>query len=872
MTTKRWNTGVATVMSTLLSIMLALPASAETALPGTAGAEPATAENRAQDTAARSAAIHRVSRQASSPNEVLVHVEKINGVLVADGSLPGVIELVLTDTYIPEAMAQILPTNHALIQQIQFSESSWGRESEAQISLAVADGVEARAFESDGACDIVLSAPSMPGEIFTIHIVEKTLPLQEEGQKSSVNGIKGAIDKLAKTDVPVESDSWWGAESKKAFPGSKVDMAALARVRDAEIHMARLDVDLFAAQEDGAEEPLPAESPEDPEDLPVMDEPAESEEATEPEEATETEDDTSVEGADPVEEPEVTPEPPAKREIKVFNSAEANKKLSKQMISATSTAAVTASESPAAPEKKEWTGSPLLQPVTIDFRDMDLINAVQILANMADINVIAGTDLVGTVTLNLKNVPLMQAMETALRINGLGIVEEEEIYHIKPYLDVIASKRKTEVVEVFEAKALEITKTLQNVVKGSEYESLISIAANVPANTIIVSGPEAEVAPLVLMAKRLDVGLVTLPMVTLPIKLNYSNPQDMLVPVKGMLTPKIGKVSVDTRARAIVVTDIPIIVEQIRDLVKQLDLPVKQVAIDAMIVDVTLTDAADTGVDWLLSAVKNQSRRDAALDTGVFTGNLQELSLGSDLSIGDAAGLLNFGILTDNIDWRGIIQAEVRNNNSTLLSNPKLITVENKPATITIASEIPYTELTSTDRGGQQTSTEFKPIGTTLEVTPTVTNDNHIIAQIMARESTSSQVVNGVPVEDKREISTTPHMNNGQTIFVGGLRKNNDTVTIRKIPVLGDIPIANFLFRSNQRNETLNELLIFLTCNVVEGEPELTDYQKDRVGEVKDVDVKVSAETALINDTVHPGEMRDPAWKWRKNHRPAKGE
>jgi type II secretory pathway component GspD/PulD (secretin) len=90
--------------------------------------------------------------------------------------------------------------------------------------------------------------------------------------------------------------------------------------------------------------------------------------------------------------------------------------------------------------------------------------------------------------------------------------------------------------------------------------------------------------------------------------------------------------------------------------------------------------------------------------------------------------------------------------------------------------------------------------------------------------------------------------------------------------VLGDIPIANFLFRSNQRNETVNELLIFLTCSVVEGEAELTDYQKERVGEVQDVDVKVSAETALINDTVHPGEMRDPAWKWRKNHRPAKGE
>jgi hypothetical protein len=84
--------------------------------------------------------------------------------------------------------------------------------------------------------------------------------------------------------------------------------------------------------------------------------------------------------------------------------------------------------------------------------------------------------------------------------------------------------------------------------------------------------------------------------------------------------------------------------------------------------------------------------------------------------------------------------------------------------------------------------------------------------------------------------------------------------------------VVNFMFRSNQRNETVNELLIFLTCSVLHGEPELTEYQRSRVGELNRAEVKVSAETALINDAVHPSEFRDPAWKWRKNHRPAKGE
>lgn len=857
MTTKRWNAGVTTVLSTLLSIMMVLPAGAAPALPGLAGAEGATAENHAQDPQARSAAVHQILRQASTPNEVLVHVEKINGVLVADGALPGTIELVLTDTYIPEAMAQILLTNHPLIQRIRFSESAWGRETEAQITLEVAEGVESHSETTPGSCTVTLGATSMPGETFIIRFVEKSFPLHAAQQGKTIESIKGSLSEVAASGSAEETESWWAA-SNGGQRSSSVNAASLKAVREADVELVGLTEAVFGAQEEETKsEPAPAEAsaesaPETPE-APAADAPKAEPEGSTP----------------PAEEP-VAAEPPVKREPKVVNSADANKQLSKQMI--TAAAATPAGDAPAPVEKKAWTGSPLAQPVTIDFRDMDLINAVQILADMAGINVIAGTDLVGTVTLNLKNVPLMQAMETALRINGLGIVEEEGIYHIKPYLDAIASKRETRVVDIVEAKADEIVTTLKSVIQGSEYESLISISSNETANTVIVAGPSEQIEPLVVMAKRLDVEQATLPTVTLPIKLNYAEPAEMMAALEGMMTPEIGKVSLDERARMLIVTDIPIVVEQMTDLIKQLDMPVKQVAIDAMIVDVTLTDAADTGVDWLMGAVKNQSRRDAANNTGIFTGDLQELSLDTDLSIGDAAGLLNFGILTDAIDWRGVIQAEVRNNNSTLLSNPKLITVENQPATITIASEIPYTELTQTGEGGQQTSTEFKPIGTTLEVTPKVTHDDHIIAMINAKESTSSQVVNGVPVEDLREINTTPHLASGQTIYVGGLRKNNDTVTIRKVPVLGDVPVVNLLFRSNQRNETVNELLIFLTCSVVEGEPELTDYQKERVGEVHDVDVKVSAETALINDAVHPEEMRDPAWKWRKNHRPAKSE
>lgn len=828
MTTNRWNAGVTTVLSMLLSMAIAAPS-------GGAGLRDVPAPFAGRTDAGSSVAVHRITLHQ---DRIDVDVEAIRGVLVSDGTLPGAIELLLTGTRIPGELARRIATPSTLVPSVTFTRSAWGHEHEAQITLHVADGVTAETVTSEGICDVVLTAGDRLEERFTVRFHQTPFPVAATPVNASVAQIREAIQAVALQQDTGAAQSWWNNLSAPSTSAtSTVTMASLAAVRDARISLPVFDAGIYAAQDPQAA--------------------GESGEAAAESDAVETPAEPEVEEA-----PEAV-EPPVKRMPKAPNTADANKELTRQIIAEETRLAP---EMPAAAPKRAWQGSPLQQPVTIDFRDMDLLNVVQILADMAGINVVAGADLAGPVTLNLRDVPLMQAMETALRLNGLGIVEEQGIYHIKPYLDAIAAKRTNEVVELENAEAEELVTTLKSVIQGSEYEALISLSHNETANTIILSGPEDQIMPLVTLARRLDVEQAVLPTVTMPVKLNYAEPADMLAAVEGMMTPEIGKVSVDERARMLIVTDIPIVVEQMQELIKQLDIAVKQVAIDAMIVDVTLTDAADTGVDWIVSAVQSQSRRDAAANNGIFTGNLQELSLSSALDIGETAGLLNFGILSGDIDWRGVIQAEVRNNNSTLLSNPKLITVENQTATITIASEIPYTELTSTEQGGQQTSTEFKPIGTTLEVTPQVTHDDHIIATISAKESTSSQVVNGVPVEDLRQIDTTPHIASGQTIYVGGLRKNNDTVSVRKVPVLGDVPVVNFLFRSNQRSETVNELLIFLTCSVIDEQPALSPYQQEQAERVRSAEVKVSAETALIYDAVHPSEMRDPAWKWRKNH------
>jgi len=522
---------------------------------------------------------------------------------------------------------------------------------------------------------------------------------------------------------------------------------------------------------------------------------------------------------------------------------------------------------PVVPARPKYQGNPLDMPVNLDFRDMEMANVVAILASMAEINVIAGTDLAGTVTLSLKDVPLRQAMQTVLRINGLGMIEEEGIYRIVPYAEAAAAKRTTMLVTLEKADVAEVQKVLDEVLVGAADQRLVSISSNEKTNVVVISGPEARVSELVSLAHQLDVAEPVLPTVTEAIKLNYADAAQLQELVKTMLTKEVGEVSADSRASYLVVTDVPAVVEQVRALLLELDKPVRQVAINSMVVDAVLNDDASTGVDWLLSAVKRQSRRDAALGTDRFVGNLQRLALDSNMRFSDTpAGALTFGILSGDIDLRGLIQAEVRNQNGSLLSNPTVVTVENKPARIIIAQEIPYIELVQTDLGGSQTNTEFKEVGTTLEVTPRVTHDDHVLVEISGKESGTIGEFNGVPIEDKREVETTLRVKNGQTVFIAGLRKNDNDTTVRKLPILGDIPGLNVLFRSNVRTERVNELLIFLNCNVLPDEmPELTPYEGEKFNQGVDMPMTPDAQRALVHDAFHPGEMRDPLWKVRRS-------
>lgn len=567
-----------------------------------------------------------------------------------------------------------------------------------------------------------------------------------------------------------------------------------------------------------------------------------------------------------------TPEPAPKSEVDVTALPAPAPAAAQEPVKTGQSSAVlaTAPKKDKRPPQPKFQGDPLQQIVNIDFREMELSNVVALLAKKAQINVIAGSDLTGVVTANLRNVTLQAAIDTVLRMNGLGMVPESGVYHIVPYAQAVAAKRVTSMVRLENAKASDVRKTLEDLLIGSLDATLVALSVNETTNMLIVAGPEVRVTELTNLAKDLDISKPVTPTVTEAIKINNAEPEELLKMVESMLSPDIGKAAVDERSRHIVVTDMPVVIEQVRALMEQVDLPVRQVSIDTMIVDALLNDESQTGVDWFIESVQHLNRR------GDLIGNIDALGLETDATSSPVApnvvgpvplsGRLAFSILSSDISIRGIIGAEVRAQKARLLANPVITTVENKKALINITQELPYQEFTQGLSGPPIATTAFKDIGIVLEVTPRVTHDDYIIAELSAKQSDTKGELNNIPIEDKRETQTTLRTRNGQTIFIGGLRRFDDENQTRRIPVLGDIPIVNVLFKSNIISKESTELLVFLTCNILpEDIAPLPLELEESMTELDRIPKVPNAAGELGERILHPKiPYADPAWKWRR--------
>lgn len=425
----------------------------------------------------------------------------------------------------------------------------------------------------------------------------------------------------------------------------------------------------------------------------------------------------------------------------------------------------------------EYTGEKL----SLNFQDIEIRSVLQLIAEFTGLNVVTSDSVNGNVTLRLKNVPWDQALDIILKTKGLSSRQFDNVLLIGP-AEELAAREKVE---------LETSQQVE------------------------------ELAPL-----RTEY-----------MQVNYAQASDIAKLLKdeaNVLISSRGNVSVDTRTNTLLVLDTAQKLDEIRALVRRLDVPVRQVLIESRIVVADETYEKALGVRFGLSANPEKPFKynfAGTVDSGgaggtsaLATGTLpSDLSVPSRLNVSlpqtlDNGGLAGLGLTIGRLASDAIIDLELQaleaEGLGKTISSPRLLTSNQQTAYVENGIEIPFQEAASSGA----TSVSFKKAVLRLEVKPQITPDQSIILDLMInQDSRGQETVGAGPTINTRELKTQVLVRNGETIVLGGIYTRDLRNSVNKVPLLGDIPIFGRLFSNKSVFDERQEILVFITPKIVDG-------------------------------------------------------
>ncbi|MDP2940172.1 MAG: secretin N-terminal domain-containing protein [Candidatus Omnitrophota bacterium] len=309
------------------------------------------------------------------------------------------------------------------------------------------------------------------------------------------------------------------------------------------------------------------------------------------------------------------------------------------------------------------------------------------------------------------------------------------------------------------------------------------------------------------------------PLATKIIKMNFSRVDDVKSSFNSMLSAR-GKIETDNRTNSLIITDLPENIDKIENVAQQLDSRTPQVMIEVMMADVRLTDQDQIGIQWNADIQRHESPE------------TPKTRFAQSLLPASVAGSIIFGQTIGNyFDFTSTFRIWQERKRVNVLAHPVIITLDNQTSHIELTEQIPYTlQTSSTQSAAAVTSTAFKDVGIKLDVTPHVTTKDNFISMNLKVEQSfrSSYTPDNQPVIDARKAETNLLVKDNETIVIGGLRRKDDTFTVDKIPLLGDIPFFGMLFRRKTREVNDVDLLIFVTPRLLI-ESRLAEKEKKRL-------------------------------------------
>ncbi|WP_240207264.1 type IV pilus secretin PilQ family protein [Vibrio sp. CyArs1] len=409
---------------------------------------------------------------------------------------------------------------------------------------------------------------------------------------------------------------------------------------------------------------------------------------------------------------------------------------------------------------------------SINFQDIPVRSVLQLLADYNHFNLVASDSVQGNLTLRLDGVPWTEVLDIILRVKGLD-------KRVKGNIILVAPKAE---LDLQEKQALE---------KGRLAEQIGQLKSEI-------------------------------------ININYAKAADVAAMIGGdsdvsMLSER-GSVAIDERTNALLVRELPDNLRVIKEIIASLDIPVKQVQIEARVVTIKEGNIEELGIRWGYTSINGDTTIGSTIE-----GNLASSGIGGgEVDIDDFLNV-NLGALSDNAASIAFQVASLGSNTlldlelsalqseskAEIISSPRLITTNKKSAYIEQGTEIPY--LKSTSSGA--TAVEFKKAVLSLTVTPQITPDNRLILDLDVTQDRVGEVLKTLEGEtvaiDTQRIGTQVLVNDGETVVLGGIFQHAMTSKVDKVPLLGDIPGLGALFRRTYENIGKNELLIFVTPKII---------------------------------------------------------
>jgi len=431
------------------------------------------------------------------------------------------------------------------------------------------------------------------------------------------------------------------------------------------------------------------------------------------------------------------------------------------------------------------------QKVSFDFKDIDIKNALKLIAEMSNLNIIMSDDVNGNLTMRLVDVPWDQALDLILAARGLGREQAGNVLRIAP-INVLQAEYKskllaqegsqkleplvTEFVTLSFTKVADLKKTLEGAGSNSSKGAATAPAGGSAAGT--AASQETSI---------------------------------------GIMSPR-GSFLVDERTNTLIIKDTQNSINNIKRLIAVIDKPVEQVLIEARIVEATDNFSRDIGVRWG-GQVQSKSldragnpRMQAGQAPGTnptgTRGFLVDLP-GATAATGGAIGLTLGGVSKAfNLDLE--LSAAEANNEIKIISNPRVVTTNLKTATINQGTDIPFSTVSLNG-----TQTQFKKATLGLEVTPQITADDRIILDVTVTKDSPQAGVTTNPIINTKNITTQIFMDDGETVVIGGIYTRDASTGVAGVPLLKDIPLLGWLFKKKAIKDNREELLIFLTPKII---------------------------------------------------------